>query len=72
MIGDSSHEAETWCGPQQKVQFANTCSHNCGASQTVKETRHNGGSNLSFMDGHASWYNYREIRAKQPTWDDGD
>jgi prepilin-type N-terminal cleavage/methylation domain-containing protein/prepilin-type processing-associated H-X9-DG protein len=71
MIGDSSHEAETWCGPQAKVQFAQVCGHNCGALHTDNETRHKGGSNLSFMDGHAAWSGWRDILAKQPLWDDG-
>jgi len=34
-------------------------------------TRHLGGSNLGFLDGHARWYAAREILAQSPRWSDG-
>jgi len=37
-------------------------------SFAAKWTRHLGGNNLGFMDGHAAWMLAREIFAKSPRW----
>jgi prepilin-type N-terminal cleavage/methylation domain-containing protein/prepilin-type processing-associated H-X9-DG protein len=59
-FGDSSH----WYGSQgtgaafawPSVSIAGLACGSCNtASQVDKGTRHNGGSNLAFCDGHAKW-----------------
>jgi prepilin-type processing-associated H-X9-DG protein len=37
--------------------YANICAARCTAGAMVdSNTRHNGGSNACFLDGHAKWY----------------
>jgi len=44
------------------ILYPNACKAYCDASvRTDANTRHNGGSNLVFMDGHAKWLNTRQI-----------
>ena len=52
---------------KEEVAYANTCNvipGGCGqgtAGQVEDNTRHNGGSNMAFVDGHVKWQNAREI-----------
>ncbi|MBI2300417.1 MAG: prepilin-type N-terminal cleavage/methylation domain-containing protein [Armatimonadetes bacterium] len=54
-ICDSAHNgdgASRW----EKVAFSTVCGAGCNpALQTDDYTRHNGGSNIGFVDGHAKW-----------------
>lgn len=49
-------------GPE-RVGWANVCAAGCNPDrQTDSNTRHNGGSNICFMDGHVKFYNAQAIR----------
>ncbi len=40
-----------------EIAYANVCAARCTPGATVDtNTRHNGGSNVNFCDGHAKWY----------------
>jgi prepilin-type N-terminal cleavage/methylation domain-containing protein/prepilin-type processing-associated H-X9-DG protein len=58
----------------QRVAWANVCgAGNCSPDHPERRvddnTRHNGGSNIAFMDGHAKWYSAGQIGTN---WGDGD
>jgi prepilin-type N-terminal cleavage/methylation domain-containing protein/prepilin-type processing-associated H-X9-DG protein len=40
-------------------------------SKAAKYTRHLGGSNVGFMDGHAQWFSARAFLAEAPRWSGG-
>jgi len=41
----------------ERIAWANVCGAGCNADrQTDSNGRHNGGSNVGFMDGHSKWY----------------
>jgi prepilin-type N-terminal cleavage/methylation domain-containing protein/prepilin-type processing-associated H-X9-DG protein len=49
-------DAATWISCGWTVGWANVCEAKCNADRQVDAyTRHNGGSNVSFCDGHAKW-----------------
>jgi len=70
LIGDCADAIETpWDRTAElgnavgRVAYANVCGASCNpGSQTESNTRHNGGSNIAFMDGHAKWFNYRNCK----------
>jgi prepilin-type N-terminal cleavage/methylation domain-containing protein/prepilin-type processing-associated H-X9-DG protein len=44
----------------ERLGWANVCAAGCNADRQIDaNTRHNGGSNCGFLDGHAKWYNAR-------------
>ncbi len=43
-----------------------------GSEESKRFTRHLGGSNLGFADGHARWFSAGAIVAESPTYDDTD
>ena len=44
------------------VAFPNVCGGDCNADRQIDaNTRHNGGSNIVFVDGHVKWVNARNI-----------
>ncbi len=71
-IGDCSHWLPNAGGCWQRAyaypaqERRNTtvgCNANQLLNQTDDQTRHNGGSNLAFADGHAKWMNAKDIAA---------
>jgi prepilin-type processing-associated H-X9-DG protein len=64
MIGDAAAFPRL-----EEIAWANTCNlipGGCGqgaVGETEDNTRHNGGSNLGFMDGHAKWRKAQDIVA---------
>ncbi len=64
MMGDSS--GTDYCWNPYKVAYAEKCGSECDpcvSSQVAnpENTRHNGGSNLAFCDGHVKWLSAQEI-----------
>ncbi|MCE5241450.1 DUF1559 domain-containing protein [bacterium] len=57
MIGDAQH---CW-GGGDAIPYANTC---CDTTRPTSgnPSRHNGGENLSFVDGHVKWMNSEAIK----------
>jgi len=66
LISDTRHWAIPACWPQN-VAYPNQPAYvQCGASSNPgnmneNATRHNGGSNIGFADGHAKWMKSQEI-----------
>jgi len=61
LVADCGHPIHA-CGRLHRVAFAETCAAWCNPDrQTEKNTRHNGGSNIAFCDGHVKWYHYTKI-----------
>jgi prepilin-type processing-associated H-X9-DG protein len=60
-LGDSSHwygsqgNGAAWAWPNAALVTPSMCGSCTVTSQIDKCTRHNGGSNLAFCDGHAKW-----------------
>jgi prepilin-type N-terminal cleavage/methylation domain-containing protein/prepilin-type processing-associated H-X9-DG protein len=54
--------AQPICHNWYRIAYANTCAAGCTASKrTPDNTRHNGGSNLGFADGHVKWMQAQAI-----------
>ena len=53
------------------VAYANVCAAHCNPDRQVdKNTRHNGGSNIAFIDGHVKWLSAGAImRSENLYWD---
>ena len=77
LIGDSTHWQWTVCNglplayPNPRIKKLWTISF-CGLigqPQNILDqlTRHNGGSNIGFADGHSKWRNAHDIQAKIPS-----
>lgn len=50
-----------------RIGWANVCAATCNADRRIDgNTRHNGGSNIGFMDGHAKFVNARALAAAEP------
>ena len=50
------------CHNWYRVAYSNVCAAGCTASARIPEnTRHNGGSNLAFADGHVKWMQAQAI-----------
>ena len=64
MLCDAAHRddgASRW----EKVAYANVCGAGCNPDRrTYANTRHNGGSNIAFVDGHVKWYSAETIAAQ--------
>jgi prepilin-type processing-associated H-X9-DG protein len=66
LISDTRHWAIPACWPEN-VAYPNRDGYvQCGASSNLgnrneRSTRHNGGSNVGFCDGHAKWMKSDEI-----------
>lgn len=77
LLGDSSHEVETCCGPTEKVWFAEKCNVQFGCDvpgdlySNNSYRRHNTGSVLAFLDGHVQFASVNEIRGNKSLWEDG-
>lgn len=60
-LGDGSHPVHVCWIPWQIV-YPNACQGGCNtAVLNPANTRHNEGSNIGFVDGHAKWLNHRNI-----------
>lgn len=57
-VGDSSSAVACPHGP---LAFPNTCQSCNQQYQVDGYTRHNGGSNISFVDGHVKWYSAKVL-----------
>ena len=55
MIGDAQH---CW-GGNDAIPYANTC---CDTTRPADGSRHNGGENLAFVDGHVKWMQSEAIK----------
>jgi prepilin-type N-terminal cleavage/methylation domain-containing protein/prepilin-type processing-associated H-X9-DG protein len=76
MFGDNAHPAHACCGPCQRTQFANVCATYCNPPADLwtnpgNYTRHSGGSNIAFVDGHVKWFNWMDLRRQQGLFADG-
>jgi len=61
MYADSISFPRTW-----SVAYANVCAAECNPDRrTANNTRHNGGSNIVFVDGHAKWMAANNIGTSQ-------
>jgi prepilin-type N-terminal cleavage/methylation domain-containing protein/prepilin-type processing-associated H-X9-DG protein len=50
-----------------RIAYANVCGAVCNPSvRTEQNARHNGGSNVSFMDGHAKWLSAQGLLSHDP------
>jgi len=62
LVCDSAHDgdgASRW----EKIAFPIVCGAGCNpSSQTENNTRHSGGSNIAFVDGHVKWMSAYQIR----------
>jgi len=59
IIAESIGFVNSW----QRIAYANVCAAGCNADrQTEQNTRHNGGSNVGFLDGHVKFYSAGAIR----------
>jgi len=55
LAADSAHR-DDGCSRWEKIAYAAVCSAGCNpGNQTEMNTRHNGGSNLAFVDGHVKF-----------------
>jgi prepilin-type N-terminal cleavage/methylation domain-containing protein/prepilin-type processing-associated H-X9-DG protein len=72
-IGDCSHwlcsaggcNQRAYAYPAQEFRDPSVpCNANQANNQTDRQTRHNGGSNLGFADGHAKWMSGPDIAGK--------
>ncbi|MCX7598387.1 MAG: DUF1559 domain-containing protein [Armatimonadetes bacterium] len=56
-------DASAWLACWGTVAWANVCQATwCNPNRQVEaNTRHNGGSNILYVDGHAKWHNWVEI-----------
>jgi prepilin-type processing-associated H-X9-DG protein len=74
-VGDGAHPAHACCGPGFRTQYANQCQVGPQACAGIplddQYTRHNGGSNLAFTDGHVKWFKAQTLATYQGTYDDG-
>ena len=66
LFSDARHWAIPSCWPGNVAYPTRgsgypVCGANDLANRTPDHTRHNGGSNLAFADGHAKWMNAQEI-----------
>jgi prepilin-type processing-associated H-X9-DG protein len=72
MFSDNAHYIHQCCGPGNKTAYAEVCGHGCNAGTNVdNNTRHNGGSNISFADGHVQFYKAGVIMTNTGLWQDG-
>ncbi len=54
LVTDSAHVDD--CGNRGRVAWANVCAADCNYNRrTEANARHNGGSNVAFVDGHVEW-----------------
>ena len=54
--------AQPLCHNWYRIAYANICAAGCTAAKRIPEnTRHNGGSNLGFADGHVKWMQAQAI-----------
>jgi len=52
-----------------RLGYANVCAASCNADRRVdNNTRHNGGSNICFYDGHVKFYSAGAIATNWNTW----
>jgi prepilin-type N-terminal cleavage/methylation domain-containing protein/prepilin-type processing-associated H-X9-DG protein len=61
------------CG-DNRVAYTELCPSNCNLPADFpgdKYTRHNGGSDLAFVDGHVKWYKSLTIKQNQAAWWNG-
>jgi len=72
-LGDASHWFGNGCGGRSFAWASvnrRPAGNPCNASQTVNWvddcTRHNGGSNIAFADGHAKWLAAQSIQSQLP------
>ncbi|MEI6500954.1 MAG: prepilin-type N-terminal cleavage/methylation domain-containing protein [Armatimonadota bacterium] len=71
-LGDCGHWSDScalngfaWAAQENYVAAAGGCNANQTWNQTDRFTRHNGGSNLCFCDGHAKWLSALNIAGGQ-------
>jgi prepilin-type N-terminal cleavage/methylation domain-containing protein/prepilin-type processing-associated H-X9-DG protein len=75
-FGDNAHPGHACCGPCQRTQFANVCGTYCNPpadlwTNSDAYTRHSGGSNISFVDGHVKWYRWQDLARQKDLFADG-
>ena len=73
MVGDAAHWHGNGCSglafafaAQENRDTSVACNANQPNNQTERQTRHNGGSNIGFADGHAKWLQAMAIRGSMP------
>jgi prepilin-type N-terminal cleavage/methylation domain-containing protein/prepilin-type processing-associated H-X9-DG protein len=65
LAADSAHH-DDGCSRWEKIAYASVCGAGCNpGNQTETNTRHNGGADLAFMDGHVKWFSAGRLAA---TW----
>lgn len=74
-MGDASHWDGNGCGglsfaysTVNKRPTGNACGASVSANWIEACTRHSGGSNLAFADGHVKWLSGSAIQGKMPGW----
>jgi prepilin-type N-terminal cleavage/methylation domain-containing protein/prepilin-type processing-associated H-X9-DG protein len=60
IIAEANGLANGWA----RIAYANVCAADCNPDrQTDSNTRHNGGSNIGFLDGHVKFYSAGAIKS---------
>jgi prepilin-type N-terminal cleavage/methylation domain-containing protein/prepilin-type processing-associated H-X9-DG protein len=66
LFGDSRGLYTPWCEYQNiltRLAYANECAVQCNPTRMLDQnTRHTGGSNLAFADGHVKWMRAQAIK----------
>ncbi len=60
VVADCAHANDARC--KSRVAWANICGANCNTNRRINpNTRHQGGSNIAFVDGHVEYFKALEI-----------
>jgi prepilin-type N-terminal cleavage/methylation domain-containing protein/prepilin-type processing-associated H-X9-DG protein len=77
LVADCNNGVHACCGGDFRVAWAEVCQSQPGGCNIRPDypsdnyTRHNGGQNVGFADGHAKWQKSTVIMANVGVWEDG-